>query len=122
MNSKIAIETKAMEKKSGDFAAHTKEIHSAPLTYKQLSERLKHIASLCWGLSIDIQNEIELRKELEAENKRLIAEFENLTGKKYNRTLISDEELLAMPPERRAHILRSRARTAKQRAAKESQQ
>ncbi len=61
----------------------------APLTIKELQARLKHIAGLCWGLSIDLTNEIEskaaiiaefdqqeaanaeLRKQLEAARKEL---------------------------------------------------
>ncbi|MGN0817605.1 MAG: hypothetical protein ACI4L9_01430 [Candidatus Coproplasma sp.] len=41
----------------------------APLTIKELQERLKHIAGLCWGLSIDLTNEIESKAAI-------IAEFE----------------------------------------------
>lgn len=41
----------------------------APLTIKELQARLKHIAGLCWGLSIDLTNEIESKAAI-------IAEFE----------------------------------------------
>lgn len=41
----------------------------APLTIKELRARLKHIAGLCWGLSIDLTNEIE-------RNAAIIAEFD----------------------------------------------
>lgn len=47
----------------------SEEIHRAPLTVKELRQRLKHIAGLCWGLSIDLNNEIE-------RNAAIIAEFE----------------------------------------------
>lgn len=47
----------------------SEEIHRPPLTVKELRQRLKHIAGLCWGLSIDLNNEIE-------RNAAIIAEFE----------------------------------------------
>lgn len=39
----------------------------APLTIKELQARLKHIAGLCWGLSIDLTNEIESKAAIIAE-------------------------------------------------------
>ena len=56
------------------------ERKSKPMNFQQLRERLKHIAGLCWGLSIDLQNEIEYREELEKEVKRLRAEIYLLGG------------------------------------------
>lgn len=49
-------------------------IDRQPLTLEELRQRLKHIAGLCWGLSIDINNEIERNETLTAENKRLLNE------------------------------------------------
>lgn len=71
MNAEQFIANEARKQKSNDFTLTAGEIHSKPLTFKQLSERLKHIAGLCWGLSIDLQNEIKYRHALEAERDQL---------------------------------------------------
>lgn len=42
-----------------------------PMTFQELRERLKHIAVLCTGLSIDLANEIQMREDLTEENERL---------------------------------------------------
>ena len=47
------------------------ETQNEPLTIQGLRTRLKHIASLCWGLSIDLNNEIERNELLVQENKEL---------------------------------------------------
>ncbi len=44
---------------------------SIPMTMEELRGRLKHIATLCVGLSIDLSNEIKLREDLEQENEKL---------------------------------------------------
>lgn len=56
------------------------EISRPPLTLKELRERVKHIAGLCWGLSIDLQNEIERNAAITAEFKRLEAENAEING------------------------------------------
>lgn len=71
MNAEQFIANEARKQKQNDFTLTAGEIHSKPLTFKQLSERLKHIAGLCWGLSIDLQNEIKYRHALEAERDQL---------------------------------------------------
>lgn len=65
MNTETYIAEAARIQRNGDFAANANEIHGEPLKFPELRERLKHIAGLCWGLSIDLQNEIELREMLE---------------------------------------------------------
>ena len=49
-------------------------VKNKPMTFKDLRQRLKHIAGLCWGLSIDLQNEIELNNQLKTDNEALKAE------------------------------------------------
>lgn len=71
MNAEQFIANEARKQKNNDFTLTAGEIHSKPLTFKQLSERLKHIAGLCWGLSIDLQNEIKYRHALEADREQL---------------------------------------------------
>lgn len=44
----------------------TEERYTA-MTIQELRERLKHIAGLCWGLSIDLANDLERSQRLEAE-------------------------------------------------------
>lgn len=46
-----------------------------PMTLEELRGRLKHIATLCIGLSIDLSNEIELRQRLEKETEKLREEL-----------------------------------------------
>lgn len=52
-----------------------------PIKLEELREHLKHIACLCWGLSIDIESsrkELQKVDGLNAENKRLKGIIENL--------------------------------------------
>ncbi len=63
------------------FDEITNEIDRKPLTLEELRARLKHIAGLCWGLSIDIANEFEERDNLKLENKQLREEIEHLKSK-----------------------------------------
>lgn len=67
-----------------DFAPEAQEIHSKPLTIEELRQRLKHIAGLCWGLSIDLNNEIERNERQAAEIKKLQAQIVVLGGKLTN--------------------------------------
>lgn len=69
------------------------EIHDRkPMTVKELQQRLKHIAGLCWGLSIDLNNEIERNERQAAEIKNLQAQIMLLGG---GNLKISPEELEA---------------------------
>ncbi len=82
MDANTYIAEAARVQQSNDFTACVNEIHRQPLKFPELRERLKHIASLCWGLSIDLQNEIELRETLERgynhQRKALLELFEQL--------------------------------------------
>lgn len=93
MNVETYIAEAARIQRNGDFAANAGEIHGQPLKFPELRERLKHIASLCWGLSIDLQNEIELRETLERcynqQRKVLLELFEQLK----NSTLPAHEQV-----------------------------
>ncbi len=89
MNAEQFIANEARKQKNNDFTLTAGEIHSKPLTFKQLSERLKHIAGLCWGLSIDLQNEIKYRHALEAERERLQDE---ITGLREELKLVRNRE------------------------------
>ena len=59
-------------------ATKANERDRRPLSLEQLRVRLKHIAGLCWGLSIDLNNEVTRNEELTAENKRLPARFRSI--------------------------------------------
>ena len=59
-------------------ATKANERDRRPLSLEQLRQRLKHIAGLCWGLSIDLNNEVTRNEELTAENKRLQNEIDGL--------------------------------------------
>lgn len=64
-----------------DFAPDLKAINAdnvEPMTLEELKNRLKHIATLCWGLSIDLTKEITERDRLRKENKELRAQIELL--------------------------------------------
>lgn len=64
-----------------DFAPDLKAINAdnvEPMTLEELKNRLKHIATLCWGLSIDLTKEISERDRLRKENKELRAQIELL--------------------------------------------
>ena len=54
------------------------------LTFDDLRQRLKSIATLCIGLSIDLNNEIQLRDELIAEIDRLRSKLKESQRKHYN--------------------------------------
>lgn len=54
-----------------------------PMTFEILRQRLKHIAVLCWGLSIDLANEIQLREETVIERDNLRREVKRLAGEIY---------------------------------------
>ncbi len=51
-----------------------------PLSFEELRARLKHIAGLCWGLSIDLANEIQLRKETESKIAKAETKIAELNG------------------------------------------
>lgn len=71
-------ERTALRERAVVYDEITNETHRAPLTLAQLRERLKHIAGLCWGLSIDINNECARNEALQKENKRLQDEITGL--------------------------------------------
>ncbi len=71
-------ERAALRERAVVYDEITNDTHRAPLTLEQLRQRLKHIAGLCWGLSIDIYNEIERNEALKNENKRLQDEINGL--------------------------------------------
>ena len=67
-----------------DFAPDLKAINAdnvEPMTLEELKNRLKHIATLCWGLSIDLTKEITERERLRKENKELRAQVKLLGGR-----------------------------------------
>ena len=72
--------TKAMRDRKTVFDEIVNDIDRAPLTLRELQQRLKHIAGLCWGLSIDIANEFDERDNLKEENKQQREEIEHLKG------------------------------------------
>lgn len=76
--SKTREECAALRERKTVFDEITNERDTRPLTLEQLRQRLKHIAGLCWGLSIDIHNEIERNEALKNENKRLQDEINGL--------------------------------------------
>ena len=63
-----------------DVPTKTEE-KSKPISLDELRERLKHIACLCWGLSIDIESsrkELQKIDVLNAKNESLKCIIENL--------------------------------------------
>ncbi len=54
-----------------------------PMTFVILRQRLKHIAVLCWSLSIDLANEIQLREEAISERDNLRREVKRLSSEIY---------------------------------------
>ena len=80
--------TQSEERKSGrkrqivydEIVNEAKDIKSKPLTIEELRQRLKHIAGLCWGLSVDLANELEEREKLKFENKKLLQKIEKLNS------------------------------------------
>ncbi len=73
--------TKALRERKAVFEEITNQISKEPLNLQELRNRLKHIAGLCWGLSIDITNELEERDNLKIENKQQREEIEYLKNK-----------------------------------------
>lgn len=71
-------ERAALRERAVVYDEITNATHRAPLTLEQLRQRLKHIAGLCWGLSIDINNEFARNEALQKENKRLQDEINGL--------------------------------------------
>lgn len=71
-------ERAALRERAVVYDEITNDTHRAPLTLEQLRQRLKHIAVLCWGLSIDINNEFARNEALQKENKRLQDEINGL--------------------------------------------
>lgn len=71
-------ERAALRERAVVYDEITNATHRAPLTLEQLRQRLKHIAGLCWGLSIDINNEFARNEALQKENKRLQDEITGL--------------------------------------------
>lgn len=57
--------------KEFDEEEFTEERFNEPMTVDSLRARLKHIACLCWGLSIDLGSDMELSGLFEYENKQL---------------------------------------------------
>lgn len=64
-----------------EFLKDCYERSNTPMPLSELRQRLKHIASLCWGLSIDIQNELERNIQLKTENEALLASNRLLNSK-----------------------------------------
>lgn len=96
---------------------------NTPLTMVELRQRLKHIASLCWGLSIDLQNEFDYRNRLVSENNRLTSENSNLleenkklTAIVYNRKHAGRPKKTLSPEE--VELRRIKVREANRRAYK----
>ena len=89
------------------------ERKSKPMNFQQLRERLKHIAGFCWGLSIDLANEIERRDNLLAEcdrlkneNTALLNEIRELKAPKHKHHRRTAAELAALTPEQREEDLK----------------
>lgn len=119
-------ERAALRERAVVYDEITNERDRRPLSLEQLRQRLKHIAGLCWGLSIDIHNEIERNEALKSENKRLQDEINGLRAelkllrnrtpaapskpKKEKpiaeRTRKLNEKLAAMTPEEREKYLK----------------
>ena len=68
--------TTALRERKTVFDEIVNQIPKEPLTLAELQARFKHIAGLCWGLSIDITNELEERDNLKIENKQQREETE----------------------------------------------
>lgn len=62
-----------------------------PMTLAELRERLKHIAVLVMGLSIDLNGEIALRERLEVENKELRRELKEEKAKPKRRQMTPEQ-------------------------------
>lgn len=73
-----------MSAQKNDFLADVKAIQADvrdPLTVEELRNRLKHIASLCWGLSIDLSTEMSECERVRKENEQLRAQVKFLGGR-----------------------------------------
>lgn len=100
-----------------------KDIDRQPLTLEDLRQRLKHIAGLCWGLSIDINNEIERNVALNQENVRLLNQIarlreeikilKNPSGGSSRKKLI-ETKLATMTPQEREAYEKKRAQRHKE--------
>lgn len=62
-----------------------------PMTLAELRERLKYIAVLVMGLSIDLNGEIALRERLEVENKELRRELKEEKAKPKRRQMTPEQ-------------------------------
>ena len=101
-----------------DVSLASEEEKREPMTFEELRKRLKHIAVLCWGLSIDLANEIQLRELLLEENKDLrerVAKFDKRASQRSERLagLSSDER-----NQRELDLFIRRSRVAKSRKKK----
>jgi len=112
---------------SNEFKSEIKAIYADvrdPLTVEELRNRLKHIASLCWGLSIDLSTEMSEFERVREENKQLRAQIVVLGGVLPNGHHVIDlAKLEAMTPEecakyfKRLNYMREyRTRKAKEKA------
>lgn len=73
------------------------DVEITPLTVESLRKRLKHIAGLCWGLSIDLNNELERNQRLEAE----VIQLRKKVSAFDKRMALREEKLSKLPPEER---------------------
>ena len=62
-------------KQEGNEVFNALSAKPSPVTLEEVRERLKHISVLCIGLEIDLIHELEQRKRLCEEVKRLKAEL-----------------------------------------------
>lgn len=92
-----------------DFLPDLKAIHEDvrnPLTVEELRNRLKHIATLCWGLSIDLSTEMSECERVRKENAKLREQVVLLGGSlphdTRGRGFIDLAKWEAMTPEERA--------------------
>lgn len=69
---------KAIRERKTVYDEITSDTTRPPMQFEELRQRLKHIAGLCWGLSIDLNNEISRCNQLTEENKRLNDEITGL--------------------------------------------
>ena len=96
----------------------------APLTVEELRNRLKHIAMLCWGLSIDLSTEMNECARIRKENEQLRAQVVILGGALPNgHHAVDPAKLAAMTPDEREKYLKRlnylreyRTRKAKEKA------
>lgn len=91
-------ETSATRDRKTVYDEITNDVNRDPLTLEELRQRLKHIAGLCWGLSIDLNNEVARNEQLAAENKQL---KEKLRSHRKDGRRVNAEALDEMTPEER---------------------